>query len=182
MSEIAETSPASPDDSLSLNFGSLLDRLSQKFAEVSSATVECFRFSYDGLNFDVRRLEKDGQHLFLVNATIGYMPFSVESVERREAIRSIIWGARSLPRVRFSVDTSSRISASALFDVKDLVSPDFLFYPLMLFLQEARPFIALIGQYLVAPLVLPPHPAPTDAAATEPPAPENVADEPSADA
>jgi hypothetical protein len=29
-----------------------------------------------------------------------------------------------------------------------MVAPDFIFYPLVLFLQEAQPFIQLIGKYL----------------------------------
>jgi len=36
--------------------------------------------------------------------------------------------------------------------VPHIVAPDFLFYPLVLFLQEAGPFIKLIGKYLAGPL------------------------------
>jgi hypothetical protein len=103
------------------------------------------------LNFDVRCAQQESGYRFLVTATMGYMPFSIESDERREAIKTIIISTRSLPNVRFGVDTSSRVSASALFEMERIVAPDFIFYPLILFMQEARPFIQLIGKYLIAP-------------------------------
>jgi len=133
------------------NFDDLLKKLNEEFTNLPSKTLEKFCFSFDGLNFDVRRIEQGKTHRFLVNATIGYIPFSIESAERREAIKAIIIGSRSLPTVRFGVDMSSKISAGAIFDVETIVAPDFLFYPLMLFMQEARPFVRLIGKYLALP-------------------------------
>jgi hypothetical protein len=141
--------PKAPN--LSTNFDELLRKLDEEFARLPFKTLEQFYFCFDGLNFDVRRVERGGKQLFLVNATIGYMPFSIESDERREAIKTIISGSRSLPKVRFEVDTGSKISVGALFDASQVVPPDFIFYPLTLFMQEARPFIDLIGKYLFAP-------------------------------
>ncbi|MDD3370746.1 MAG: hypothetical protein PHE27_02850 [Alphaproteobacteria bacterium] len=133
------------------NFEELLGRLTEKLTTTPYKTVERFCFSYDGLNFDVHRVNRESDQSFLVNATIGYMPYTVESVERREAIKTIIVSSRVLPNVRFGVDVTSKISAGGVFDISCVVKPDLVFYPLMLFMQEARPFIQLIGKYLSAP-------------------------------
>lgn len=144
-----------PPSDNSPNFDELLQKLDGEFAHLPSSMLERFVFSLDGLNFDVRRVAKEKGHRFLVTATMGYMPFSIESAERRDAIKSIIMASRSLPNVHFLVDTASKVSAGALFEMDELVSPDFIFYPLTLFMQEARPFINLIGQYLIAPAAAP---------------------------
>jgi len=138
---------------VSPNFDELLKKLNDDFANLPEKMLEKFCFCFDGLNFDVRRIEQGVSHRFLVNATIGYLPFSIESTERRDAIKAIVIGSRSLPTVRFGVDMASKISAGALFEVDVIVAPDFLFYPLMLFMQEAGPFVRLIGKYLGAPVL-----------------------------
>jgi hypothetical protein len=148
MSVSAMRSRSAIAEDSSINFEELLQKLDEEFAELSPAVVDRFRFEYDGLNFDVRRVAREHGHSFLINATLGYLPFSIESNNRREAIKSIVMASRSLPNVHFLIDYSSKILAGALFDVEELVSPDFIFYPLMLFLQEARPFVQLIGTYL----------------------------------
>lgn len=142
-------SSSAPD--LSPHFESVLKKLNDDFDRFSSRNIEHLCFSFDGLDFDVRWIESMANKRFLVNATVGYMPFTIESDERREAIKTIIMASRTLPRVRFGVDMASKISAAALFDVEQIVLPDFVFYPLTLFMQEARPFIGLIGKYLSAP-------------------------------
>jgi hypothetical protein len=151
MPDPASAVAVSPASDFSPNFGELLQKLDKEFENLSAKTLERFCFCLDGLNFDVRCAQQESGYRFLVTATMGYMPFSIESDERREAIKTIIISTRSLPNVRFGVDTSSRVSASALFEMERIVAPDFIFYPLILFMQEARPFIQLIGKYLIAP-------------------------------
>jgi hypothetical protein len=135
---------------LTQNFDELLQELNQKLTAVPYKSIERFRFSFDGLDFDVRRACREQNECFLLNATVGYMPFTIESDERRDAIKTIIISSWRLPTVRFGVDLSSKILAGGVFDVSSIVRPDLMFYPLTLFMQEARPFINLIGNYLSA--------------------------------
>jgi len=135
----------------STNFGELLQKLNEEFTRLPFKTLEKFCFGFDGLNFDVQRIERENDHRFLMNAVVGYMPFTIESPDRREAIKTIVVATRTLPTVRFGVDVSGKISAGAVFESARVVSPDFIFYPLALFMQEARPFIDLIGKYLTLP-------------------------------
>jgi hypothetical protein len=153
----ASSRPSENIQALTLNFDEEMTKLSLK-------TVDSFSFSVDGMDFDVRRVMHKDKYHFLVNATIGYMPFTIESGDRREAIKTIILGAQKLPVVRFGVDTSSRIIASALLSAPQNFSMELIFYPLTLFLQETRPFAALIGKYLAAPLAHAPKPKEAPAA------------------
>ncbi|MDR3425182.1 MAG: hypothetical protein P4M13_08980 [Alphaproteobacteria bacterium] len=146
----AMNDPFIPVSDNAINFEEVLRKLDDEFKGLPSAVVERFRFGFDGLNFDVRRVAQEGGLCFLVNATIGYLPFSIESAQRRDAIKAIVQATRVLPNVHFVIDAASKISAGALFDATRVVSPDFIFHPLMLFMQEARPFIRLIGKYLYA--------------------------------
>jgi hypothetical protein len=139
----------------SVNFGELLQKLDDEFGDMAPSLVERFRFCLDGLNFDIRRVAQESGHRFLINATLGYLPFTIESAERREAIKIIVMASRALPTVHFVVDHSSKISAGALINTTQTISPDFIFYPLVLFVQEARPFIELIGKYLYTPAPIP---------------------------
>jgi hypothetical protein len=143
--------PAFKASDSSTNFEEMLQRLEEEFERFSPKALNRFFFSFDGLDFDVRAVEQEKTRRFLITATIGYMPFTIEADERREAIRAIITGSRTLPKVRFGVDMGSLISAAVLYDITEIVFPDIIFYPLTLFLQEARPFINLIGKYLFKP-------------------------------
>ncbi|MDD3030007.1 MAG: hypothetical protein PHS57_06990 [Alphaproteobacteria bacterium] len=143
--------PLSLSADFSSNFEALLRAVDQEFRRIPSKKLERFRFSLNGFVFDVRGVQQDASFQFMVTTILGYLPFSIESPKRREAIKTIIVASRRLPSVRFGVDSCGRISACALLTVSHVEAPDVLFYPLMLFLQEARPFIRLIGQYLVAP-------------------------------
>ncbi|MFA5040475.1 MAG: hypothetical protein WC464_02435 [Bdellovibrionales bacterium] len=137
-----------PNIDLSASFDEMLQNLDAQFEQLSMRALGQFNFVYDGFDFNVRHVEHEGRYCFLINATLGFMPFTIESSERREAIRSIIVGSWDLPKVRFGMDVSGRIMAKGLYEAPAIVAPDFIFYPLTLFLQEARPFVNLIGKYL----------------------------------
>jgi hypothetical protein len=145
--------PASMTDA-HINFEELLSKLKGERTP-SAARIEHSRFEIDGVVFDVKRVAQKEKQRFLITARLGYLPFSIESTERRDAIKTIVTATRILLGVRFKIDAASKISAEGLFDIDRLASPDFIFYPLMLFMQEAGPFINLIGKYLHEPAVAP---------------------------
>jgi hypothetical protein len=148
MSASALRSSSDFDADPSVNFEDLLQQLDTQFAAAKPALVERFQFDLDGIKIELRRIKQSVGHRFLITATLGHLPFSIESSERRQAIRAIVDAARVLPKVRFKIDHMCKISAGTLLDVPETIAPDFIFYPLTLFLQEARPFMQLIGRYL----------------------------------
>ncbi len=138
-----------------VNFEELLRRLDQEFTALAPHMIERFRFDINGMTHEVRRVIHENGFRFLISVTLGFLPFSIESTERREAIRSIIRAAQRLPTVRFSITPASKIIAGGVFNISHLASPDFVFYPLALFIQEARPFMDLIGKYIEKPVIMP---------------------------
>ncbi len=142
----------SPALDAGINFEELLRKIDTEFPNLPSTMLERFCFSFDGIVFDIRHIVTREGHRFVFNATIGYLPFSIESKARREAIKAILMATRSLTSVHFSVDSASRIAAGAFYDVDKIVPPDVIFHPLISFLQEARPFMNLIGKYLFEPM------------------------------
>ncbi len=135
-------------DQDSLSFEGLLQKIDLDFTAGPSLSIDRFQFEFDGIAFDVRRLaEETGQRL-VVTAALGSLPFSIESIERRNAIKTIVLASHHLPNVRFTISQTGKISAGAVIGVSRTIAPDFIFYPLILFLQEALPFIRLIGGYL----------------------------------
>jgi hypothetical protein len=167
MSDPVPNTANSPSSSSPASFEDLLRTLDEEFARLPFKTLEEFRFNFDGLDFEVKRVKHEDAYRFLVTATFGYMPFTIEADERREAIKIIISATQKLPKVRLGVNTRSQISACAMFDVTEIVAPDFIFYPLVLFMQEAGPFIQLIGKYLIAPPLASPLPQESKAPAGE---------------
>lgn len=152
-STIRKTSADSPGP---LGFDELLGKIDREFARFAPDLIESFNFEYDGVAFSVRRIKQDKHSRLLINAHIGFLPFSIESAERRQAIKTIVLSTNRLNRVRFSIDTAGRITAGAIMDSKPAQFPDFIFYPLMLFLQETRPFMQLIGAYMQPSAPIPP--------------------------
>ncbi len=138
-----------------VNFEELLHKLDNEFAAIAPHLLERFRFDVDGMSYEMRRITHESGFRFLITVTIGFLPFSIESSTRRDAIRRVVRATQGLPRVHFAVTPASKITAGGVFEVARITTPDFIFYPLMLFIQEARPFMDLVGQYLQDP------PAPT---------------------
>ena len=137
-----------PAADIGVNFDDLLKKLDAEFAALRPSVIEHFQFDLDGVAIELRRVKQKTGYRFLITAMLGHLPFSIESAERRQAILAIVAATAVLPDVRFSIDPASRITVGAVLDIADLPAPDSFFYPLTLFLQEARPFMRLIGQYL----------------------------------
>lgn len=126
------------------------DHLEGKLRSVGMERFENISFHIDDIPYHVnhKRDPKSGRSLIYIQAVLGFLPFSIESAEKRQSLLAILSAARALPHVRFGVDFQNRIFAAANFSAATVVAPDFMFYPLMLFLQQSRPFMDLIGTYL----------------------------------
>jgi len=120
------------------------------FNPIDFERIEELSFHINDIPFQVSR-KKDpdtGGTRVCIQAVLGYLPYSAESEEKRQAIFTILASTPSLFNARFGLDRHGRVFVAGIYYTDTLTSPDFLFYPLTLFLQEAQPFIALIGQYL----------------------------------
>jgi L-lactate utilization protein LutC len=146
--------PASPlrdpvtNTAETVNFEQLLDKLDQEFSNYAPTLLEKFSFELDGVAVSMRRIRQPKKEQFLISLSLGHLPFSVESRERRSAVQTIVTATQRLPNAHFSIDHTSRICVGGLIETQNIIAPDMIFYPLVTFLQEARPFMQLIGKYL----------------------------------
>lgn len=139
--------PAAPNAEEMRNFVKDIDYL---ITSISLDRIGHLSFYIDDIPYYVRHKKDggDGESRVCVQAILGYLPFSIEEGERRQAILTILADTYKLFNVRFGLDHYGRIFAAGNFTTDVLTSPDFIFYPLTRFLQEAQPFIDLIGCYL----------------------------------
>lgn len=108
------------------------------------------QFTLDGLRLEVCRTQNGDESLVSIKAFVGYLPFSIQSQEKRKAALHIMADTAKKLFAKFEMDNCGRIFAKGLY-IKDVDrAPDFIFYPLMMFLQEARPFITLLGEHVSA--------------------------------
>lgn len=113
-----------------------------------ASRAQNFIFHLDGIPFEARRKEQEHGPLVQIQAVLGYLPYSQESRERRKAILKILQESRRLIHARFGLDRAGKILVVGRYADQTIIAPDFIFFPLMKFMQEAKPFITLIGRHL----------------------------------
>lgn len=79
---------------------------------------------------------------------LGYLPYSVLSHRKRQDLISILEATHRLPHIRFGVDEHMKILVTGTYKISKPPSPDYIFAPLVRFLEESMPFIRLIGEHL----------------------------------
>lgn len=128
----------------------LVNHFDGMLAAVDTSRIERVSFFVDDIPFYItHKKNADTQSsMVVIQAILGYLPFSVEAQEKRQALLAILASTHALKNIRFGMDHHGRIFTAANFTTDTLTSPNFIFFPLTRFLQEARPFIDLIGQYL----------------------------------
>jgi len=108
--------------------------------------ISKLQFQIDNVPFQARYEPEDDGIKLHIWAVLGYLPYSVESHRRRRALVSILDWAFALKNAKFGLNRESQIVVSYTEKVPDIRPPAFIFVPLVRFLQEARPFIKLIGE------------------------------------
>jgi hypothetical protein len=117
------------------------------FQKVLTPVRSHFQFLIDGVPYYARHDTGKGPHLSIW-AVLGYMPYSAESPERRRMLIAILNATQHLENVKIGVDSEHKIVAILSCRSAEIQSPAFIFPSLILFLQEAVPYIKLIGEYL----------------------------------
>lgn len=111
--------------------------------------LDNLQFVFDGVLFRVSHKKQDaGNGVLTVWAVLGYMPYSVVSKQKRKILIDILSSLRDLPLVKLGLDDSNRVIALGTFKTQSQNPIDYFFDPLLRFLQEAMPYIRLIGEAL----------------------------------
>ena len=156
MSTLATSQLLNPDTKLALVHGEAEEKrnfikdIDYLITTADTRKIEHLSFMVNDMPFYVthRKNTGDGESRVCIQAVLGYLPFSIDARERRQAIRMILGATHTLLHTRFALDPYGRIFAAGNFVPDIKTSPDFIFYPLLCFLHEAQPFIDLIGEYL----------------------------------
>lgn len=112
--------------------------------------IKQFSFNINDIPFHVTHHadSTDSQSHVCIQAILGYLPYSINAHANRQAILTILVDTHKLFHVRFGLDQYGRIFAAGNYTTTTPKAPDFIFLPLTRFVQEAQPFIELIGKYL----------------------------------
>ncbi len=129
-------------------FASFFGDADRFLREIKTPTVNNLSFEVSGILFKARHEPLEDCSCLTIWGVLGYLPFSVVSHEKREALISILEATHHLPHVRFGVDTHMKMVVTGSYKIGKPPSPDYLFVPLVRFMEEALPFIRLIGGYL----------------------------------
>lgn len=116
--------------------------------EIRVPSVANVSFELNGIPFHARHEPQDDKSHLLIWGLLGYLPYSVVSHAKREALISIVEGAQTLPHIKFGIAPHMRIVVTAEYRISRPPSPDYLFAPLCHMMQEAKPFIGLIAEFL----------------------------------
>jgi len=116
--------------------------------QIKIPKVSDLTFIADGVPFQARNTPRGQVADLHIWAILGYLPYSVTSQKKRIDLITILEAARALPTIRFGIDDKMRIVVSCVYEIPNPPTPNYIFEPLVRFLQEARPFMALIGEHL----------------------------------
>lgn len=116
--------------------------------EVKTPSVSNLAFEACGLPFKARHTPEEPEAHLLIWGILGYLPYSVISHKKRQELISVLEATHRLSHVKFGVTPHMQIVVFGDYKIKKPLSPDYLFVPLVRFLEEALPFIRLVGETL----------------------------------
>lgn len=127
---------------------SLLFDSNQFLREIKTPTVSNISFEAAGIFFKARHMPTGNHSNLLIWGTLGYLPYSVSSPQKRQDLITILESTRRLPHIKFGVDPHMKIIVTGEYKITLPPTPDYLFVPLIRFLEESLPFVRLIGEHL----------------------------------
>ena len=142
------TSMADANDQHGKRCISLISDTDQFVRQIMVPHVSNLAFEVDGIPFQARHEPNGATAQLTIWGTLGYLPYSVTSVPKRNSMITILESTRHLPHVKFGIDQEMKIIVAGVYTIPNPPTPVYLFPPLTEFLQESRPFINLIGEYL----------------------------------
>ena len=106
------------------------------------------KFFAEEMSFNVAVSPEDEGSVCQIWAEVAYIPYTVESAERRRRVLSVIRAAEGLQRARFVVEDGQKILLVTDCRIVGTVTPERLIYEAVLLIQEARPYLRLLAEEL----------------------------------
>ena len=110
------------------------------------------RFLVEGLPFNIavspHAIEDADGTVCQIWAEIGFVPYSVQSPERRRAVLTILRHAGALVHARFVIDGRQRILLTSEQRRIEGMTPDDVIHQAVLMVLQGRPYLHLLAEYL----------------------------------
>lgn len=142
------SSPPQGNQRVYQTFQELVQEPETFLRQICVPQVNHLQFILNGIPFQVSVTPSDAGWHLCIWATLGNLPYSAESPEKRHSLVYILNSAHFLSIAKLGVDQEMRIVIRGDFIVKSIDLPAFIFPPLVVFWQDARPFVDLIGSFL----------------------------------
>lgn len=141
--------PFAPKDAkVSQKFFSFIGDREMFLQQIKPPAASHITFETQGILFKANHVPDGNVSHLLIWGALGYLPYSVSSYQKRQNLIAILEGAHSLRHVQFGVDAHMQILVTGTYKISKPLTPDYLFVPLVRFLEESLPFIRLIGEFL----------------------------------
>lgn len=127
---------------------SLMEGSESLIRKVKVPRISNLSFEVDGIPMNAANQTNAGTDKLILWATLGYLPYSITSYEKRVAIIRILEASHALPCVRIGVSPDMKIIVTGSYAISTPPTPNYIFEPVISFIQESRPFIRLIAEYL----------------------------------
>ena len=105
-------------------------------------------FFLDGLLFNVSFTPSGEETIFQIWAEVGYMPYSIESPQKRARLQAVLRATAGLTQARFVVDDKQKIIVLGKHHVQGHLTLTDLMHGIIQFIQEARPYLRVFGECL----------------------------------
>ena len=106
------------------------------------------KFFAEELSFNVAVSPEAEGAVCQIWAEVAYIPYTVESAERRRRVLSVIRAAEGLQRARFVVEDGQKILLVTDCRLSGAVTSERLIYEAVLLIQEARPYLRILAEEL----------------------------------
>lgn len=121
---------------------------------ITTPVTSQFRFHVDDIPFyasyapnPAQNAQPNDSHL-QIWAILGNLPYSVEAPEKRKMLVKILNGIPPLPDMKIGINDQQQIVVMMDCSHTTIHPHLFIFPPLAQFMQSARSYISLIGQYI----------------------------------
>ncbi|MBI1272503.1 MAG: hypothetical protein GC131_00245 [Alphaproteobacteria bacterium] len=105
-------------------------------------------FEIEGVYFHFTREAVGEDTALCFTATLGYLPFTIESLSKRMELQAIFLAANLLERARFWIDTQQFLQVEYKVTTQQPADNEEILYQFLTFYQQAQPFLRLVGERL----------------------------------
>lgn len=106
------------------------------------------RFVVKGLPFYAAVSPSGEESTCQVWAEVGHLPFTAQSPAKRAAILGVLQSTQNLPNAHFVVQGGQKIILFSEYKSEGRITPEDIVYQTVGLIQEARPFLRLMAEYL----------------------------------